>query len=928
MADKMFVACPRCGAFSQTERKLFGGGWKDMTCSSCKVKYGYNEGAAQILTCDNCKQVVAYTQKMSETCPACKQPLSNQSQLRRVGCPVCEAPVTYKVGQTSVTCPNMRCKHVFNPEAASEHTKSMVENSAPDIRMTGVMGEDQLIWHHDKLPQMLPLDAQIIAAPGMRAVGLKGTTVVFQADSRNVKLSETELRSNAAEYDGASVPLADVDVYYVRYNLGTEAPWGGKLFLSDAYGVRTEFKMHGDVLIEAIEEPAAFLRAFGYDPAKVLRSMFGSKPGPDGYLPEYTRKVQARINGSLQRAMEVVRDANALTTDDMGFHQDLIREEVERQANLAVAEYGLKLSITRCNVVKGDVVVVHDTLERRVAGPISWKMERAVRVHEAGNPTAWVDMGMKGRFYVEVQDRGRFNACSEAYAWRDPNKSDNVARQEFTDMVVEQLYSCFKSQLQLIVDETGCHLESLDNYESTLRRKACALLNGEDGFFGSRGLAVRDMTVTMTAEQKSAVFSGKEGLAQDTAMAGIARERGKLETTMFTDEMTEKQRRRDILTGAAVADIERDSDLEAAQVRAEMRSAELREMKARQQRGFDRENLEEKQRMLQAQDEFDYERRRRAREEQQRTDVSDAEHEARLKAIARRIEESDLAWNEKLDAYARLQRGIAFRDRLDEREALAEANAREQRLARVLRTEDMQALNELRHEEDLHQENLEKQRFARELELRRQKMAEDTARLQAEFERERAIAQEHETRMKSREEVETLRLMLEYLARSGEQQVTAESLREARQEAQIAWEREHAEDERKAAEAREERQKQAEMEIVSQAMQLLAQANDARKTAGTREDRESREAAADIQKIIDQLTGIRTALEGKAGRETAANVVNGMDSWFEGFLSRIGKRGASQRPATRTAGVGVVCRSCGKVFDENAFRCPHCGWIG
>ncbi|MBR3765347.1 MAG: hypothetical protein IKK57_12460 [Clostridia bacterium] len=926
MADKMFVACPRCGVFTQTERKLFGGGWKEMTCASCKMKYGYDERAAKIQTCDSCHQVVAYTEKLSETCPACGKALSAASQMRMTECPVCASPVAYKVGQTSVTCPNLRCGHTFNPEAVTQHVKSMVESSAPDIRMTGTMGEDQLIWRHDKLPQMLPLNAQIVAAPGMRAVGLKGTTVVFQADARNVQLSETELRSCASEYDGASVPLADVDVYYVRYNLGTQIPWGNRIFLSDAYGVRTEFKMHGDAMIETIEEPAAFLRTFGYDPGQVLRSTFSAQRDQAGYLHKHAGQVNARINSVLQRAMEAARDANGLNTADMEYHQDLIREEVERQANMALVEYGLKLSILRCTLIKGETKVAQDTLERRVSGPINWRMERPVRVHEAGNPTAWVELGMKGRFYVEVQDRGRFNACSDAYTWRDPGKSDNVARQEFTDMVVDQLYSCFKTQLQLIADETACSLDSLDNYEATLRRKACALLNGEDGFFGSRGLAVRDMTVIMMQEKKSAVFSGQESLAEDTALNDIARGRGKLETAAFADQMTEQQRREAIKTGAAVADIERSSELEEAKIKAELRSAELREMMARQQRGFEHDSMLEKQRMLQEQDEFDYERRRRAHEEKQRTEVSDAEHEARLKDIARRIEESDLAWNEKLDAYARLQRGIAFRDKMDEREALAEANAREQRLARVLRAEDMQAMSELRREEDLHQENLEKQRFARELELRRQKMAEDTARLQAEFERERAIAQEHEIRMKAREEVETLRLMLEYLARSGEQQVTAEALREARQEAQLTWEREHAENERKAAQERDLRHQQAEKDMVAQAMQLIAMANDAQKTAATREGRESRAAVADIQQIIDQLTGIREALEGKAGRKNA-DTASDLDSWFNGFLSRIGKHGAASRPAARPKGVGAVCVHCGKVFDESAYRCPHCGEI-
>ena len=930
MGDKMRVACPRCGVFNLTQRKAgffgIGAGWSDLTCQACKLKYEYNETAAQIMSCDNCHEVVAFTKEKVDICPACGRHLS-APPMRAIGCPACSGRVLFVAGQTSVTCPNMNCRTTFNPEEVRAHVENTNANAAPDIRMTGKLTDEQLVWRHPKLDQM-PLDAQIKPYPGMQAVGLNGTTQRFLVNERAVLLSDTDLRNEASTYDGATVCMTDIDIFYVKYHLDTVIPWGARVCLADPYGVRTAFQMYGDLRLETIEDPAAFLRSFGYDPEKLLRSKFSNKEDENGYMPEYTRKLQERINDVLQRVLESARDVNAVATDDLENNPGLIREELTRYANMEMAAYGLKASVSTCVVRKVETTIAQDVLERRISGPMSWKLDRAVRVHEPGDRTSWIELVTGGRFYVDILDRNRFNSCLEAYAWRDPQKSDSIARQEFVDMVADQLYSFVKSQLQMITDETGCSLEDLDTFEANLRRKGDALLNDMDGFFGSRGLVVRDMSVKVSVEKKSDVYAGKENLAVKGNLVGLKRKNDELDTEMFIGETIEADKRKDVLQKAARNDLQRDLEMDEMQVKADMRRAELEAMKARQQREISFENWADRQRQLQAQDEADYARNRRAREEQYKTNVSDAEHQARLKEIARRIDESDLAWNEKLEAYARLQRGISFQDKLGEREALAEAEAREKRLERVLRTEDMQALQEIRREEELHQENLEKQRFAREMELRRQKMAEDTARLQAQFERERAIAQEHENRMKSREEVETLRLMLEYLAKSGDQQVTAEALREARQEAQLQWERDHAEAERKAAREEEARQQKAEGEMIAQAMALLSQANAAKDTAAGQQDDEARKAAVNIQKIIDELSGIRSALESGNERETAAEVVNGMDTWFDGFLSRIGQRTAPFQPVTASASVGVRCRACGRVFDEKAFRCPHCGNIG
>ena len=181
-------------------------------------------------------------------------------------------------------------------------------------------------------------------------------------------------------------------------------------------------------------------------------------------------------------------------------------------------------------------------------------------------------------------------------------------------MVADQLYSFVKSQLQMITDETGCSLEDLDTFEANLRRKGDALLNDMDGFFGSRGLVVRDMSVKVSVEKKSDVYAGKENLAVKGNLVGLKRKNDELDTEMFIGETIEADKRKDVLQKAARNDLQRDLEMDEMQVKADMRRAELEAMKARQQREISFENWADRQRQLQAQDEADYARNRRARE--------------------------------------------------------------------------------------------------------------------------------------------------------------------------------------------------------------------------------------------------------------------------------------------------------------------------
>lgn len=924
MAEKRFVACPKCGTFNEFDKGLWG--WGKESCSHCSHKYGYAENECQSVTCKSCRRQVMFTQQHVDVCPYpdCGKPLMGEERLA-VGCPKCTAAVYYTRGQNPVVCPN--CEHAFDPEHKIATDTSVIGNEAPDILMTGTLTPDQLFWQHP-LTKM-PLNTRVMGKSGMQTVGMQAQTQVFLVDGPSVLLSETALRNDAAQYDGGSEPMTHVEIYYVRQAINTLIKWGGGIRLTDGYGMVWKCGVTGTISIANIIDPAAFLRTFGFDPAVVLRSKFAMI---DPNTPaEFAIKVRDRIRTVLQQAMEIVRDERGYVGAEMMDHQPEVLAEMLRQANAAVAEFGISLTDMNGTFTDNGTEPA-SLLERRVAGAIKWNVDHPVMVHAHDDMEVFVNMNLRGHFNVAIHNKARLEACLEAREWRNPSKPEECARNDFATYMIERMQGRFMADLQQLINTTQTDIRMLESFSGSLIAKTEALLNAEDGYFGSRGMRVRDFTVLLEIVSKSPAYINREKVAAaaDQAQTEVAMDT--IETGKTVAMEGNKRTRTTATTDTAVHDVEQRDRVDEAEHIVAKRKAQREADLARMQREFGFEAWEAKQRMLTAQEEADYARAHRARMARQEGELSQAEHEERMFAVAQRIEQSKLTWREKLDAYARLQRGMAFRDQMDEREVTAEADFREERMRRELAAEDVQLITELQREQDARQEEMARNRFAREMEMRRQQMAEEAARLQAQFERERAAAQEEEKRAQASEEIETLRLMLEYLAKTGDQQVTQERLREAREQARADWEREHQAAERQAAEARHERQLASEREMHQRAEEMLLQ------LAAMQNNGHAGMDPAAMQAIMATLTGLCDAIKSGASQPAQQPASNPMNAWFDTMVSKAGKGGsmpgfgaaphaapAPQAPAA-PAGGSIVCGGCGKFFDRNAYLCPYCGW--
>lgn len=915
MAEKKIpVACPKCGTYTEMERGMFG--WKKVLCPSCHHRYEFADVATQVITCENCGKSVTYHAEKKNNCPFCRNPINPQDERQAVGCPTCSTPVYFKRGEAEARC--LRCQTVFNPTEKLEADSRINANDAPDVVMSVPMGPDQLIWRHPM--DRMPLNTRVIAKGGMYAVGMQGTTQKFVVDGQSVLLSETELRYDAANYDGGAAPMVSAEIFYVRSSIGKRIRWGGMCSVTGDYGVVTDFACTGEIEIDRVTDPASFMRTFGFEPETVLLSKFAltdNGPGP------FAERVRDRINSTLQRAMEVVRDERGYTGDDILDHRNEILAEMCRQANEAVAEYGVSVCNMTGNFTKRETRVVQDTLENRITGAISWKLARPITVHPADDALATVEQGVSGEAHIEVVNAGLFRSCKEARVWSNPQNGDNLARADFGAHIGQKLQSRLQADVQQLINTIKCDVCSLQGYAGGLAAKAEALLNQEDSFFASRGLRVRDMTMLIVPGAKSAAFREREELEGFIRSTENDKIRGDVTTGAAVHKEGNKRTLAEAQTDTAVHGIEQNARIAQAQHKAAMAEEAQRAELEAQKRQYSYEAWVDKQRVLREQEDMDYARARRAQLEEQNSELVRKEHEEKMYAIAQRIEQSQLSWREKLDAYARLQRGVSFRDQMEERAAKAEADASEARLRQALRVEDLRAMGELKHEEALREEELAKQRFARELELRRQKMAEEAAQLQAQFERERALAQEQEKRHQAQEEIETLRLMLSYLATSGQQQVTAEALREAREEARLTWQREHEEAEKKAAQERQDRQARAENAMAERAMKMVENMTSMKNEARGKDGQPLVDEGA-MQAVILQLNNICRAI--KAGSAPAADAGEGMNAWFDGVVSRAGRSAprVSSRPA---GGRFVTCGNCGESFNADAYMCPKCGWL-
>lgn len=930
MAEKRItIPCPQCGTYAEIERGFFG--WKSTPCPSCRTKITIN-AASQVVECSNCHKSVVYDAVRKNDCPVCHASLRRDSERMAVGCPKCSTPVYFYLGETEATC--LSCGEVFDPKREEHKQEAIVTNDAPDIKMSGLLAEDEFFWKHPA--ERHPLNARVVAKGGMYAVCIQGSTPAFVVDGQSVKLSESTLCNDAHVYGGGANPLVDAEIYFVRSSFSAKFRWGGASSMTDRYNVTTNFAYSGFAEIDRITDPAAFLRFIEFNANARVQDFRMQRDGGVEKPGRLAETMRDRVRSVCQGALANVRDRLNLSGDQMLDHKAEIFAEIQREANAALAEWGISVRNVTGEFNKAGTVIRQDLLEKRLAGAMSWKLPSPVVVHLPDAPHATAQLQITGSLYVTVHDVDRLNQCKEAPRWRDESSSETFARDEVTRYVGDALLGRFSADLQQLIDDLCPPLHMLQSHTGYLASQAMRMLNEPGGYFHSRGMSAGEMSMVISVGAKSSAFEARE------------------KAVTYEDELAIRERMEDLTRGYEMRKDNADTDQTINKINNASRVEDARASVAHQQEMRDLRNAAEadalrrsinfdawrdQQKLDEAREEAEYARARRAQLQKQEGETARALHERDLFAIAQQIEQSKLDWREKLDAYARLQRGMAFRDAMDERQVTADVEAREKRLQMQLRAEDRQVMDALDHEEALREEEIAKIRFARQMELRHQQMAEEAARLQAEFDRERAQAAEHETRMKAREEVETLKLMLECLTAQGAQQVTAEHLRNARAQAERTWREKHAETENKAAETRRQEQISAEKAMADRAMALTQQLLDMQKElTGKQIDATAKGAQSlDMNTVIDSLSRLCQNVAAGTARPIE-NPLAGMDKWLDSIIAKMNSI-APQQPAGNPYGYTPygsspynapaaerTCGRCGKSFSANAYVCPHCGW--
>lgn len=904
MADKVIMTrCRECGTFFDVKD---GGLFKHATpCPKCGAKVRYEDLTGSKIACESCGRLLEMAIVKENRCPACKGAVQAELESRVVGCPFCAVPVKFRKGDRSVVCPNPRCARQFDPEAQMAAREAIVTSEKIDVELAEDMPPDQIFSRYPS--NLLATDTMIHAESGMYAVVRQGTGTSLVVDEESVLLSDTALSKTARIYEGSSVPKVKAEVFYVRKTFNAWFKWGGACYVADEYGIETKYRMSGTVEIDCVTDPGRFLDRFGVDPKKVVVSAFGLTPPPDEQPGAFVPRLRSCVNDMIQAAMINMRDERGYSGKKLLSHKAEVLAELLRLANEQAAEYGLRL----CSINAPVFEEMEDLLMKRLAGPIVWNLPVAVSAHQAEDSRATVDLKISGKLRVKIRDADRLNSSMEASLWANPKESEHIAHNDISSQAAAELQGRLAADIGLLVFQTKCDMAAIQSFQGSLVNKMMDSLNQPGGFFDERGLQARDVTVLIEVVGKSDVYLMREKLADEGSKAEVDRARSDLETQ--THEHLNQNAVRVAQSDAQTTvqtiqaeDMKADALHESAK-KALQRQEELDGMR----RAISFDAWRDQQRREEAEDEANYARERRRQLAAQQSAEERKEHEARLFDIAQKIEESKLGWREKLEAYERLQRGVRFHDEMEERNAKALQEEREQRIRQQLRAEEMEILARLKDEEALRNEELAKQRFARELELRRQIMAEDAARLQVQFEREQAEAEAAERARKASDDIATLRLMLEHMAQVSGQQLTAENLRQARE--QVEQERRKAEAASAAA-----AQASARSDVSERAMELLRQMAEVQNLF----TRSGKASDADAMKpVMDQLRSIEQAVRTPV---SPAVPLSDLKSWFDGLVARVS--GAHAAPvAAPVGGRQIRCPGCGQYFDANAFFCPHCG---
>lgn len=982
--ERVSVVCPDCDCILELEKGRML--WKNATCPQCGKKIRMKDQETQIVECPTCKRSVEYNIIRRNSCPSCHSPLfapASRPQGMTISCPGCQAEVRYSAGERHVICPV--CRKDFDPVQVAEERGSVIRTTAADISMNVELPRDQLFWKHPMSGQPLSLDSRIIGKAGMTAVVVQGDQQAFAVSGQSVMLSETSLKADAYAYGQDDTRRVIVDIYYVR-NILPDASllWGGSASLMGDHANVFEFALNGSCELDAIVDHAAFLRWIGFDEqvtAKdfaVVHNEFGQETAG-----AYAVKISKGMRDVYGEALRQARDQLGIMPNMLPLQKDLIAERVQQLANQQLRKWGVAIkSVVADNVRMINSTTFVDPLRARVEGHLKWET-MPIPVHIKDKPLATARLRMRGGLYITVIDEARLKRSTVAARWAN-TANENEAREELGRQVGEVLGTMFASVFQNLIEDMNPRLDMLSAYAGYLKAQATQLINAPDALLMQMGLSAGNLTLTVEIAEKSALYALEEQSALTISESEIREKLREYEENLKLNrkrnDMNRAVEANTIETQAAVAQIADRQKLDQANAAAEAAAMEnqahlnaARDQLAHQQEmaqlGYQAEEdaayrrysfaawQEENQaEAIKEQEAMNALRRRNAHVHQ--TQLEQAQHERAMHDILRAVEESDQSWREKLDTYARLQRNLAVQDQLEQRTADRRADVDDRMYEGFqslhLDTETQKVATTMVREAAAFNEELEKARFARDLELRRQALAEEMERLNAEY-------QQENRRQELESENETLRLMLEYLARQGEQQLAQTGMKaliaQAEAEAERVARQEREEDARhKEQVARDNQLADRAYELTRE--MLAAQTHLAELEKANERAYQSGRAAVDMkgrqyqEEQIAALTRQMETLQQRIKDMTAQNArekeQSRLKKWFTGMMQ---DQPHAAQPAPQAYAVPVItqpvytppvhtqpmyappytppvivrrCPYCQAELSPNAIRCPNC----
>jgi len=959
MAEKrVSVMCPKCRVIVELEKGLWGG-WKKQKCPKCDTEIRMRDNENQVVECPSCRKEVAYHILRKNDCPSCGKPLFAPAESQpkvEIHCPFCQSNVLYSKGKRSVVC--SVCHGEFDPDAESARIDAIVHNDAPDIRMTGTLAPDELVWKHPR--DQFPLNARIIAEAGMVAVCMQGGEVKCVVQGRSVLLSETDLKADAYAYGDGAEKHVYANIYYVRERFRAAFVWGGEATMVGSSNECSTFGLNGRCELDRITDYGSFLRWIQCrtDVHASDFSLIRDERGVET-LGAFAMDVRNAINGLCGESLRNTCDRSNLTPAALVSCKENVAEELKKLANYELRKWGVSIrNVVVDHLTQKETVIVVDPLRSRIEGSLEWRAE-SIPVHLKDMPLADATLAMDGTLRLRVDNDARLKSTTNAANWLQRGSDP---RGEIAEHVGELLGSTFAAVFQQLINDINPRLELLAEYAGFFRTQASQIVNAPDGFLAEHGLSGNQLTLRVRVVSKSELYRMsekvettitetdlKDKMEEYQAERLLERfrkeslrkvEKDRIETQMTADLADGRSKRADITAEAQIHDLQAEQRVHEAERdmhhRAQMNAmqAQAEEDELRRRLSFSAWQEEERQNAAREAAAMESLRRRRAAEHGLQRDQ--AAHDRAMHDIMRAVEESDQTWREKLDAYARLQKNLEAQDERDNRSATSRMDADAQvysaRQALNVNTESARVMAQIEREAQLHQEDLDKARFTRDLELRRQTLAEEMTRLRAEYEQENK-------RTELQQENEQLRMILEYLVKNGDQQV-----RQATVQAQMASEKAAAE--RQQDEKHRQEEQEREKTLADRAFTLTQDMMATQKRLAEMEKEnqrayESGRAMVDAmgrryqEKQIDALVNQMKQLRGevdKVAKTAAETNINDLKKWLEELMksSVAAPQAAAYTPGSVQPSYGAqgtngrTCPHCGKPMAYSALSCPNC----